>query len=46
MLVELIEGLLASTQTAGGRGVKSSDLGIMATYRKQVRGQEPEEAVS
>ena len=37
VLVELIEGLLASTQKAGGQGVKASDLGVMATYRKQVR---------
>lgn len=37
VLVELVEGLLASTQKAGGRGVRPDDLGVMATYRKQVR---------
>ena len=37
VLVELIEGLLASAQKAGCRGVKPDDLGGMATYRKQVR---------
>jgi len=36
VLVELVEGLLASTQRAGGRGVKPDSLGVMATYRKQV----------
>ena len=37
VLVELVEGLLASTQKAGARGVRPDDLGVMATYRKQVR---------
>jgi len=36
VLVELVEGLLASTQRAGGRGVRPDSLGVMATYRKQV----------
>lgn len=36
VLVDLVEGLLATTQRAGGRGVKPDDLGVMATYRKQV----------
>ena len=36
MLVELVEGLLASTQQPGVRGVRPDDLGVMATYRKQV----------
>ena len=37
VLVELVQGLLASTPKAGGRGVQPNDLGVMATYRKQVR---------
>lgn len=37
VLVELVQGLLASTPKAGGRGVEPDDLGVMATYRKQVR---------
>ena len=37
VLVELIEGLLASTQKGGARSVRPDDLGVMATYRKQVR---------
>ena len=36
VLVELVEGLLASVQKAGARGVRPDDLGVMATYRKQV----------
>ena len=36
VLVELVEGLLASTQQPGVRGVRPDDLGVMATYRKQV----------
>ena len=36
VLVELVEGLLASTQQSGVRGVRPDDLGVMATYRKQV----------
>ena len=36
VLVELVEGLLASAQQAGVRGVRPDDLGVMATYRKQV----------
>lgn len=36
-LVELVEGLIAQTNGGGRRGVQANDLGIIATYRKQVR---------
>jgi putative helicase MOV10L1 len=36
-LVQLVEGLLAQTSRGGRQGVRLNDLGIIATYRKQVR---------
>lgn len=36
-LVELVEGLIAQTNRGDRRGVQPNDLGIIATYRKQVR---------
>lgn len=36
-LVALVEGLLAQTQRGGRAGVQPNDLGVIATYRKQVR---------
>lgn len=36
-LVGLMEGLLAQTSANGKVGVQPNDLGVIATYRKQVR---------
>ena len=36
LLVELVEGLIAQTNAGGRAGVRPDDLGIIATYRKQV----------
>ena len=35
-LVGLVEGLLAQTASRGRQGVQPNDLGVIATYRKQV----------
>lgn len=35
-LVGLVEGLLAQTSMGGRKGVQPNDLGVIATYRKQV----------
>lgn len=37
-LVGLVEGLLAQTRSKGRDSVQPNDLGVIATYRKQVRG--------
>ncbi|BDA50870.1 probable helicase MOV-10 at C-terminar half [Coccomyxa sp. Obi] len=36
-LVGLVEGLLAQTSAGGRQGVQPNDLGVIATYRKQVQ---------
>ncbi len=40
-LVGLVEGLLTQTATRGRQGVQPNDLGVIATYRKQVRSAPP-----